>query len=465
MMKENMYYDEELSVDEHHLIKKLLKKLIRKSVLFLIKPYVSFQNKVNEELLRKEEEIDIRLNKKIEKMNDAAESRERQQKDILIEQINCVKNTLEKNVEVMARQIMYAKWHGMDEPFYYQESGEDSLICRICGFSQKRNKYEIREADCMFNGGHLVRYVCPKCGVIFGPTKFMNQSQKNIDEDYKVHYLGFSEGDSSYKEERTFFMLKPEKEKAYLNYGCGHWSHTLQNLRKQGYKVYGYEPYSPDSENPYLITSREQLSKMRFDGIFSNDLLEHLLYPVEDLKFMRSLLLNKNAKMAHCTSCYVYKYENTRFHTHFFTGDSVKIMCEKAGLHIADYCNDIENNDFICYVFENNQDANSQLNSMFVRNGERDHSGFMTLYKNGIIYGPYLNLLESEYFLTVMIRGESGYASLKITSQNGNEILSMQDLHVGVNEIKFVLEQPKDNLEFVIENMGDEIIIENILLS
>ena len=69
----------------------------------------------------------------------------------------------------------------------------------------------------IFNGGKIIRYVCPDCGVIFGPTKFVNQGQKGIDEDYWVHYLGFNEGDSFYKEERAFYMLKPEKDKVYLS--------------------------------------------------------------------------------------------------------------------------------------------------------------------------------------------------------------------------------------------------------
>ena len=260
----------------------------------------------------------------------------------------------EQNIGAIARQLMLTKWKMIDSLIKVTEHPDDVLTCDICGYSQKRSEYETKITDCIFNGGKLVRYVCPGCGVIFGPTKFLAQGQKGIDEDYWVHYLGFSEGDSTYKEERAFFMLKPEKEKIYLNYGCGRWTKSLQKLRNKGFNVYGYEPYAPEIDNPYLITNKERLKEMRFDGIYSNDVLEHFIHPIGDLKFMATLL-QENGKMSHCTSCYVYKYEYTRFHTHFFTGDSVYILADKAGLKIDEFCDDLAKNDFICYVFSKNR--------------------------------------------------------------------------------------------------------------
>ena len=53
-----------------------------------------------------------------------------------------------------------------------------------------------------------------------------NRWNKRRDEDYWVHYLGYSEGNSFEKEERAFFMLKPQKDKVYLNYGCGKWQNS-----------------------------------------------------------------------------------------------------------------------------------------------------------------------------------------------------------------------------------------------
>lgn len=257
----------------------------------------------------------------------------------------------EKGISVISRQLLWTKWKVIDSYVEKEELLDDLVKCTICGDAHKRKDYKVVESECIFNGGRLVRYVCPTCGVIFGPTKFTSQGENNIGEDYRVHYLGFNEGDSSYKEERAFYMLSPDKNKIYLNFGCGRWSGTLKKLRGLGYNVYGFEPYASNKNSDYIITDVEQLKRMRFDGIFTNDVLEHFLLPIDELKFMTELL-SKDGKMAHCTSCYTYKYEFTRFHTHFFTGKSVSVMAERAGLEIIDYCDDLAENDFICYVFK-----------------------------------------------------------------------------------------------------------------
>jgi len=80
---------------------------------------------------------------------------------------------------------------------------------------------------------------------------------------------------------------------------------------------------------------------MRFDGIFSNNALEHLRYPAHELSMMRALL-NKGCKMSHATPCFEYLYEFSRFHLFFFLGRSRAILAEKAGLHIDDFVSDGE---------------------------------------------------------------------------------------------------------------------------
>lgn len=90
---------------------------------------------------------------------------------------------------------------------------------------------------------------------------------------------------------------------------------------------------------------------MKFDGIFSHDLLEHLKHPAEELRFMKTLLRNSDCKMAHCTACYRYKYEYTRFHTCFYTGNAVDYLCDRAGVEVTEYKDDGAATDFICYVF------------------------------------------------------------------------------------------------------------------
>ncbi len=232
----------------------------------------------------------------------------------------------------IARDTVRDKWRLTDYLLAQEDDPARVVSCGICGYSAEKASFETRKTTCIFGGGELERYVCPSCGAVFGPTKFSDLKAAEFDDDYSVHYSGFSESDCTEREIFTFNQLSPTKEGVYLNYGCGSWATSLQKLNAEGYTVYGYEPYSPDVDNPMLITDKAALSKMRFDGIFSHDLLEHLKDPIAELAFMKSLLAKPDRLMAHATGCYEYVYEYTRFHMYFFTGRSLDVLCERAGL-------------------------------------------------------------------------------------------------------------------------------------
>lgn len=471
----NLLYDEKLSFEEKNSIKRFLKRLVRKSVAFLFIPYVHFQNQVNRMLNENMETAEqqaedakkeIReLREEVQQLQFQLSDQEKQLDDQRknIVRIRRESESAKDKLGAIAREIMLAKWKIIDHLEEECISEDDPLTCIICDYRAERHTFDTLETDCIFYGGHLVRYICPNCGAVFGPDKFLKRTQQQIDDDYCVHYLGFSEGDSSYKEERAFHMLKPEKEKLYLNYGCGQWSHTLQKLREQGYNVYGYEPYSPEEDNPYMITSKDELMKMRFDGIFSNDLLEHLTDPVHDLKDMADVLLSEDSKMSHCTSCFTYKYEYTRFHTCFFLGDSVKYMSEKADLKILEKCDDIEENDFYCYVFQSQKDKNL-LESMHHNDNVEEKKGEVVLHKDGIMFGPYITLLPRTYLLNVRVMGNDINAVISVYNQEGRERYACGQLSAGENLISFSLEDRKEGMEFVIENAGKDMVIQEIRL-
>lgn len=446
-----MKYNENLPIEGNDKgIKLILKRIIRKAILPFVSPIVQYQNEQNEMISKELSKLSVLYEKSVETIKELSAKN-----DHLAEIID----TTRTDLGAVSRQVMLAKWKILD---HLQEEDEE-FVCDICGFTGEINEVQTIESKCIFNGGVLKRYICPRCGVIIGPSKFIGQGQSGIDEDYWVHYLGFSEGDSSEKEEKAFRMLEPEMNKVYLNYGCGKWSKTLQKLREEGYNVYGYEPYAPESDNPYLITSKEKLSRMRFDGIFSNDLLEHLLNPIEDLKFMAGLLWDEKSKMAHSTCCFEYRYEYTRFHTHFFVGKSREILAQKAGLMIEKYYDDLLQSDFICSVYKPIECNNHCLNNdLYLSNGESAKNGIIDLHKGEFAYGPYVPLGKGIYNLCIELQGEAG--TLEVTNGNGVELLLSNELQPGENNVKFVLDEAKDGVEFVIRAQDGDVRIVNCLL-
>ena len=178
--------------------------------------------------------------------------------------------------------------------------------------------------------------------IIFGDEKILRLSEAELSRDYEWHYQVFTEGDSTVQEIRAFHALNPEKGKTYLNWGAGAWSNTIQQLRNEGWDVYGFEPHSSAAQDSaHIITSFEQLSGMYFDGIFSNNMLEHLRYPVRELQLMSEILSNEG-KMSHATPCFEYLYEFTRFHLFFYLGRSRALLAAKAALNIDSYVVDGE---------------------------------------------------------------------------------------------------------------------------
>ncbi len=459
----NHIYDSKMPFEEKNFLKRVIKKIVRKSVLFLFKPYIDFQNEVNQY----NTDYNKTFQKNMEEMSKRYESILKRNDSLEL----CIKKLEEKNIRyeahiskmredmgAVSRQLMRVKWKQIDDQRKMIEKDNDVLLCDICGYSDIRSNYEVMETECIFNGGRLERYVCPGCGVIFGPSKFAALGQDGINEDYWVHYLGFKEGDSTHKEIRAFKMLNPSKEKIYLNYGCGSWSKSVELLREEGYQVYGYEPYAADIDNPYIIAGKENIKKMRFDGIFSNDLLEHLINPIEDLKFMKSLLLGADALMAHSTGCYEYVHEITRFHTHFFTGKSAQIMADKAGLDIIERCDDLTENDFICCVFKNKEKNAGKMDCMPLmhsNNPQNITTQGIYIPQNEVAYGPYLTIRKGNYLLYYELDGEVDSfkdVMLRVTANCGRLTIFETCLEEMSGVKSLSLDQMFEKLEFVFDN-------------
>lgn len=240
----------------------------------------------------------------------------------------------------MIKKVIREKWALADE--CEQKSYENhKLTCPICNEVFETDKVSRLVSECIFNGGRIIRYVCPKCGVIFGPEKMLNLSDEFFANDYRMHYLVFSESDCTQLEIETFRQLEPSKDGVYLDWGVGAWSTVISTLREEGYQIYGYDPYAPVNSK-YVITSEDELKTMKFDGIFSHDLLEHLKDPVGTFRIF-SEILKPHGKMVHATACYDYVYEYTRFHLFFYTGTSIDEICRQTGFVVEKVDKDLAN--------------------------------------------------------------------------------------------------------------------------
>ncbi|WP_448646091.1 class I SAM-dependent methyltransferase [Pseudomonas mohnii] len=224
-----------------------------------------------------------------------------------------------------------------------------SMMCELCGISHPSSAFNVLESHCVFGGGRLIRHQCPDCDAVFGPSKMLGLSTAELSQEYAVHYSVYQEGDSTDLEIRTFHALNPTKEGIYLNFGAGGWSKSVQILREQGWNVLAYEPHHSGAaaHETYVISSEGDLNAIKFDGIFSNNVLEHFRHPLDEMRSM-SRLLKPGGKMSHTTPCFEYLYEFTRFHLFFYLGRSRQVLAEKAGLLIDSYTEDGE---FINYIY------------------------------------------------------------------------------------------------------------------
>ncbi len=235
---------------------------------------------------------------------------------------------LSNNSKELYKGQIHSRWFLADYIEHFLQKENRVVTCPVCRYSSAMNLLQKRESACIFEGGRLSRFECPVCGCVFGPQKMLDLTENELGEEYKISYKVFAEADTSVLENAVFQTLLPDKKKIYLNWGAGAWNSTSEKLRREGFHVYDYEPYAPCKATPWLITAKKDLFRNKFDGIFSNDLIEHLPHPVEDLLFMKSLLKD-NGIMAHGSGCYEYAFEYTRFHLCFFLGRSLEYISKK----------------------------------------------------------------------------------------------------------------------------------------
>jgi hypothetical protein len=254
-------------------------------------------------------------------------------------------DALENRINLVEDQIRTGLWRALDVAYETALDHRD-IRCIICGHSDKRSGYEILIDHCVFGGGKLERYRCPGCDCIFGPQKYLDMNDEFVGVDYQLLYMRYSEGETSENEIRTFHSLLPTRDRLYLDWGCGTQQKAFSKIRSDGYSgLWGFEPSMPQSGN-FVVTQRSEISN-GFDGIFSNNVIEHFRDPIAQFLDFHSIL-KADGKMAHSSPCYEYCYAFTRFHSIFLLGRSPHILAEHTGFQVADIIRDGE---YINYVF------------------------------------------------------------------------------------------------------------------
>ena len=251
---------------------------------------------------------------------------------------------LERQALLVETHFTEAFWKALDVA-YEAILPHRPIRCIVCDHTDARSGFEILVDQCVFQGGRLERYRCPRCECIFGPMKYLDLDEAFVSRDYKVLYARYSEGDSTESEIRTFRSLQPKPGATYLDWGSGGpWSRTVAQLRGEGWQVVAYEP-SAEGAGDHVLSRKEVLAS-RFDGIFSNNVIEHFRDPVAQFRQFHALL-NAGGLMAHSSPCYDYAVAFTRFHSVFLTGRSLAVLAERTGFSIV---NSTRDGDYTNYV-------------------------------------------------------------------------------------------------------------------
>ena len=121
-------------------------------------------------------------------------------------------------------------------------------------------------------------------------------------------------------------------------------------LRSQGRCIFAYVPHDNKVSNyDHEIKSKADLLKIKFDGVLSNNVLEHIRHPLAELDFIKNIL-KLDVLTTHVISFFEYAYEYKRFRLFFYLGRSRELLAKKLNLEIMDF--EVDGN-FMCLLYKN----------------------------------------------------------------------------------------------------------------
>lgn len=200
------------------------------------------------------------------------------------------------------------------------------ITCPICKSSF--DDLPTKHAKCQFLAiagvnQNLIRHQCSICDTIFGSQEMLNLSSEKLSKAYQnIYNSGHREGDTTDMELFLFENLQPQTNGTYLNWGAGT-NRTSNEIAKKGYRLLSYDPGIPPSVPGYITI--DYAKTLKFDGIISNNVLDHMQDPIGSMLFMKSLL-KSDGVMIHASDGFQYVIDYTKFHLYFFVGRSVQTI-------------------------------------------------------------------------------------------------------------------------------------------
>ena len=210
----------------------------------------------------------------------------------------------------------------------------ENLTCIICNTTDLYENFKKFYANDIFFADTIIRHQCPNCSLIFGDLRMLNLSDEEISKDYEDTYSYFTEGNTIQLQFDAINSIEIFKNKNlnYLDYACGTGNFT-SFLKNNSYNITGYDKYV--KEDNVL----NNIDNLKFDVIFSNNFIEHLINPVEQIKPILNHL-NDNGQLIFMSDCIdEYKVEFTHFHTYYYLGKSLELLFNKLDLIIIEHKN------------------------------------------------------------------------------------------------------------------------------
>ena len=113
----------------------------------------------------------------------------------------------------------------------------------------------------------------------------------------------------------------------YLDYACGD-GKMVNILKSEGYDITGYDKYV---SAPNVLSN---IDGLKFDIVYAINFIEHLINPVSDILYMLTHL-NDKGYLVFISDCIdAYGVDHTHFHTFYFTGNSLNILCKTLNMNL-----------------------------------------------------------------------------------------------------------------------------------